>query len=353
MRKINIQLIIILLGIIFLFNTFVVVGFNEVVEDKLILENSDDFYFVHLTDTHIKHKIYDRNENSKSRLSTVIEYVISFEKKPAFIVITGDLTEWGGSGITGALNCKTFADCFYEMDGQLYVDEGLSIPVYTTPGNHDYCFNRNLKNYHKYIDKNHIDEKDRYIVTHGNVSLFFMDSGPNYYLNPITWIDICGEGLYNCDIEWLDEAFNNSSNKKIVLMHHPAVNKPNKWGFIGGVIIKNRENFINLCEQYSAELVLAGHTHNAIVYDSNQNLYTDFPLNSSMYPTLFVQSDDCKEGIHYRNISIKGDDIWVEKSVEIETSIPEENNIITRYEYIFMNIERYISYPSITGERQS
>lgn len=353
MKKINIQVIIIILSILFFCNTFIVVGFNGGFEDKLILNNSDDFYFVHLTDTHIRHKIYDRNENTKARLSTVIEHVISFDKKPAFIVITGDLTEWGGSGVTGALNSKAFADCFYGLDGQLYADEALSIPVYTTPGNHDYCFNRNLKNYHKFIDKNHIDEKDRYIITHGNVSLFFMDSGPNYYLNPITWIDICGDGLYNCDIEWLDEVLTNSSQKKIILMHHPAVNQPNKWGFIGGVIIKNRDNFINLCEKHSAELVLAGHTHNAFVYDSNQNLYNEFPLNSSNYPTLYIQSDDCKEGIHYRNISIIGDDIWVEESVELKTDIFEQDSTKTRYEYILMNMERYISYPSITGERQS
>lgn len=353
MRKINFQFITIVLFILFLCNSFVVIGLSEISVDNLVLENSDDFYFVHLTDTHIKHKLFDINEKTKERLSSVIDHILSFDKKPEFIVITGDLTEWGGGGITGALNCIAFADCFYELDEQLYADEGLSIPVYTTPGNHDYCFNRNLKNYHKYIDKNHVDDSDRYTVTHGNVSLFFIDSGANYYLNPLTWIDICGEGLYNCDIEWLEDSFSNSSKKKIVLMHHPAVNKPNKWGFIGGVLIRNRENFINTCEKYSAELVLAGHTHHAVIYDSNQNLYDDFPLNCSNCPTLYVQSDDCKEGIHYRNISIIGDDIWVEESVELKTDTIEQDYIKTNYEYIFSNIERYISYPSITGERQS
>ena len=353
MKKINFQLITTALLFIFLFNSFVVVGFNEIYEDKSVLSNNDDFYFVHLTDTHIRHRFFDRNEYSKERLSAVIDHILSFDKKPEFIVITGDLTEWGGSGITGALNCKTFADCFYDLNRQLYADENLSIPVYTTPGNHDYCFNRNLKNYHKYIDKKHVDDSDRYTVTHGNVSLFFMDSGANYYLNPLTWIDICGEGLYNYDIKWLEDSFKNYSQKKIVLMHHPAVNKPNKWGFIGGVLIRNRKNFINLCEKYSAELVLAGHTHNAVVYDSNQNLYNDFPLNCSICPTLYVQSDDCKEGNHYRNISIIGNDIWLEESVELKTDAIEQENIKTHYEYIYSNIERYIFYPSITGERQS
>ena len=219
MKKFNFQFIIIILLILFLCNTFVVVGSNGFAEEKTYLQNNNDFYFVHLTDTHIKHKLYDIKENTKVRLLTVIEHVISFEKKPAFIVITGDLTEWGGGGVTGALNCIAFANCFYEKDRQLYADENFSIPVYTTPGNHDYCFNRNLKNYHRFIDKNHVDEKDRYIVTHGNVSLFFMDSGPNYYSNIFILFEWHGMGLCNCDIKWLDEKLSLcDSTFKIVLM---------------------------------------------------------------------------------------------------------------------------------------
>jgi 3',5'-cyclic AMP phosphodiesterase CpdA len=342
MEKINFQIIIAIVSILFLCNCLVVVGFKEFNENKIILKNNDDFYFVHLTDTHIRHKIFDFQENTKAKLSSILNHVISFEKKPAFIVITGDLTEWGGSGLTGALNCKAFADCFYEKNGQLYADEDHLIPVYTTPGNHDYSYYRNLNNYHMFIDKNHIAEKDKYIVTHGNVSLFFMDSGPNYFINPFTWFDICGYGLKDRDIEWLDDAFNNSTQKKIVLMHHPAVNTRNKWGFVGGVLVRNRENFIDLCEKYDTELVLAGHTHHAVIYDKNLDLYNDFPLNSSLYSTLYVQSDDCKEGIHYRNISIIGNNIWVEESVELETTVLEQNIIEKSYEYIFLNIERYI-----------
>ena len=188
MKNLNFRLGISLVLIFLICNTFVAVGFNEEHSD-FGLGESNDFYFVHLTDTHIKHRLFDINEKTKDRLSKVINHISSFENKPAFIVITGDLTEWGGSGITGALNCMAFADCFYEKDGQLYADQNLSIPVYTTPGNHDYCFNRNLENYHKFIDINHIDENDRYIVSYENISLFFMDSGPNYYLNPFTWFD--------------------------------------------------------------------------------------------------------------------------------------------------------------------
>lgn len=294
-------------------------------KNQLNSPSNDDFYFVHLTDTHVMHKLFDRKLFTQERFSTVLEKVTSFETKPAFIVVTGDLCEWGGGGITGALNCKAFVNCLYENDNQLYADAEFTIPVYTTPGNHDYNFNRNLNNYHKYINKNHIDEEDRYIVTYGNVSLFFMDSGPNYYLNPLSWFDVCGAGLYDDDIEWLDDALNNCQNKKIVLMHHPTVNKRKNWNFMGGVIARNRENFINLCEENDVELVLAGHTHNARVFDSNEDMYEDLPLNSSLYSTLYVQSDDCKQGVHYRNISIVGNDIWIESNQEIEFTVNQQD----------------------------
>ena len=343
MKKFKFQFIVVILLFVFLCNVIVVVGFNEVAEDKIYPQTNDDFYFVQLTDTHIMHKLFDMQEATKERLTTVIEHVISFENKPAFIVITGDLVEWGGSGITGALNCIAFADCFYENDNQLYADADYTIPVYTTPGNHGYCLNRNLKNYHRFIDKNHIEEKDRYNVTYGDVKLFFMDSGPNYYLNPLTWFDICGDGLYDCDINWLeDELSNCNSEKKIVLMHHPAINRRKDNGRMGGVIIRNREEFIELCETNNVDLVLAGHTHNSRVFDSDEVLYDDYPINSSLYSTLYVQSDDCKQSIHYRNISITGNDIWVEESVEIDLPASKENRKVRSSRYIFMNIQKNI-----------
>ena len=275
-------------------------------------KESSDFYFVQLTDIHIMHKIFDRQELSKTRFSTVLHTVISFDNKPAFIVITGDLVEWGGNGWLGALNYKTMVDCLYEQDGQLFADAAYTIPVYTTPGNHDYCFHRDIQNYHTYIDSNHIDEEDHYVITYEDVSLFFMDSGPNYYANLSILFDWHGTGLTDDDIAWLDtELHKCSSAHKIVLMHHPAV------GEFDDVFIKNRVEFIALCETYAVDLVLTGHTHRSKIYDCNLNEYSDARINCSEYPPLYVQTDDCKLSIHYRNISIIHNDVWLEDCVEI------------------------------------
>jgi hypothetical protein len=211
--------------------------------------------------------------------------------------------------------------------------DGIALRVYTTPGNHDYCLTRNLKNYHKYIDKNHIKDEDRYIIDYGNVSLFFMDSGPNYYSNLSILFEWHGQGLYDNDIEWLEDRLSKSQSKhKIVLMHHTAVGQKED------VFILNRDVFVELCKTYDVELVLAGHTHRARVFDSDLNNYDEFLLNCSLYPTLYVQSDDCREGIHYRNVSIKGNDVWLESSEELKVGIDSLEHLETQFMWICSNL---------------
>jgi 3',5'-cyclic AMP phosphodiesterase CpdA len=293
-------------------------------EEIDISTGDSDFYFVHITDTHVMNRIFDWKEVSKKRLRTVLDTVCSFEKKPAFIVITGDLTEWGGSRITGAMNCRAFTSCLYKESAYFYADANCTIPVFTTPGNHDYCYNRNLSNYHHIIES-----ADRYTVRYDNVSLFFMNSGPSYYDELYNWFEnIDGDGLYDYDIAWLTQRLENcSTNTTIVLMHHPAVNIRDKNGKMWDVLARNREAFITLCEQYNVEVVLAGHTHEARIFDGNETSYSaNTSINCSLYPTLFVQTDDCKQGIHYRNVTIQGTHVWLERCVQINGSIAAEDN---------------------------
>jgi hypothetical protein len=191
-----------------------------------------------------------------------------------------------------------------------------------------------LKNYHKYIDKRHVEQKDRYNVTYEDLTLYFMDSGPNYYADLRIIFEWHGEGLCCDDIEWLDEELSNcKTSKKIVLMHHPAVGEPQD------VFIKNRQEFVDLCENYQVDVVLAGHTHSDKVYDLN-NKYDQRPLNCSNFSTLYVQSDDCKGTIHYRNISIIGNDIWIESNVELQKT--KTSNKIDIYQDIYFDMSKKV-----------
>jgi 3',5'-cyclic AMP phosphodiesterase CpdA len=296
---------------------------NQSNEPTIVLQKNQstgDFYFVHITDTHVASSWYDHNETRKHWLISLLQYVTSFETPPAFVVITGDLVEWG-EGFFGALNYYTFTQCFYQHDTQLYADKNCSIPVYFTPGNHDYYPYRELCNYHLFVNRIHSKDHDHYVITFKNLSLFFMNSGPNSYATYSDKLNSLAVGLTNNDIAWLDEHLHDCSTAhKIILMHHPAINLRNQDGVMYDVFIHNREQFIDLCTKYDVDAVLAGHTHEARVFDAEEHLYENLPMNTSMYPTLFVQSDDCKEGVHYRNISLLGNDIWIEPSVEVNVT---------------------------------
>lgn len=322
MRKIKKSIFVFLIILLFITSSIsiTVTSVNIRTDDYKSNYYENDFYFVQITDTHVINKKFDKNETSIKRLKCVLENITSFKTKPAFIVITGDLCDWGGSSKSGELNYQAFISCFYKKDDTLYLDSDYSIPVYTIPGNHDYVWENNLKNYHKYVDKKHIDTGDKYTITYNGITLFFMNSGFNYILDPTEWKHVKGSGLYDDDIKWLEKKLKECKTKhKIILMHHPAVNSRDEQGEMTSVIARNREKFIDLCEQYNVELVLTGHTHSSRVFDAEENYYSEneLPFNCSKYPTLYVQTDDCKEGVHYRNISLIDGNILLEKTQEI------------------------------------
>ena len=309
----NITIFVLILGLVLIGSSFSISGIR-INNIELSKTETSDFYFVHISDTHVMNKQFDKYEEYKQNFVRVLEEIKKFKEKPAFIALTGDTVEWGGSRATGALNYQTLLSCIYQKDGMLYVDSSFTIPIYTTPGNHDYMWENSLKNY-----KNYLNSENKYVIDMGSVSLFFIDSGSNYYLEPWDWLRVLGAGLFDKDIEWLEQQFSNhQSDKKIVFMHHPAVNYRDGKGIMIDVIARNRENFIQLCENYDVELVLAGHTHSSVVYDGNENKYDSYPFNCSNYPTLYVQTDDCKQDVNYRNVSVNNSvDVVVHECIRI------------------------------------
>jgi 3',5'-cyclic AMP phosphodiesterase CpdA len=326
MWGVNRQRLVFILLIILLISSISAYGFSKKKIIPNLEKSSDDFYFVHITDTHVINENLD-NKTSKKRFQDTLDYINSFRDKPVFIAATGDNVEWGGGSDSGKDNYKTLVSCLYKEEDQYYADSSFSIPIYFTPGNHDYLWETNLDNYHDYIC-----EENRYVVNYDDVSFFFMDSGSNYILEPEDWVLVLGSGLYDEDIAWLENELRNcDSTHKIVLMHHPAISNRTEIGRMQDVIARNRLEFINLCEQYDVELVLAGHTHNSRVFDSDENMYKNYPINCYTVPTLFVQTDDCKEGIHYRNISYIDGEIWLNSCVEVKVKPKNIRSIMFRF----------------------
>jgi len=239
-------------------------------------------------------------------------------------------------------------DCFYKKDNQIYLDKNFLIPVYTIPGNHDYRnkllnpldIDRELTNYHSVVENRYANSNDNYVITYDELCLFFMNSGPDYLEDPTDWSKVLGDGLYESDIQWLENTLDEcEAEKKIVLIHHPVINDRNEFGAMKDVIARNRVTFINMCLNNDIEIVLTGHTHRSVVFDSEENIYSNLPINCNYYSTLFIQTDDCKQGMHYRNISYLNGDLIVENSKEVE--IKSKQKVI---EYTKIYLFKYINY---------
>ena len=172
-----------------------------------------------------------------------------------------------------------------------------------------------MKNYNTYLNP-----YNRYVLEFGNIYFIFMNSGSNYYLEPWNWARVLGSGLFDEDISWLVNKLKNSYDFpfKIILMHHPAVNERDSYGVMFDVIAWNRQEFIDICLNYDVDLVLSGHTHSSVVYDGNENIYNNYPLKCCEYSTLFVQSNDYKQHVNYRNITVLSDDNIIHDSVRID-----------------------------------
>ncbi|MCX6268041.1 MAG: metallophosphoesterase, partial [Bacteroidetes bacterium] len=99
------------------------------------------------------------------------------------------------------------------------------------------------------------------------------------YPTPPTTPNIKGTGITDAQISWLRNTLAMTGNKrKIIVFHHPAVNArgTNSDGtpFSGEIldtadnsIVKNRTNFLNICDSNHVDVVLNGHEHQNVVAD--------------------------------------------------------------------------------------
>jgi hypothetical protein len=249
--------------------------------------------FVQISDTHIA------SGWSKTQLTLVLNKVIK-EVKPAFIVNTGDVANWGCLKQIGMDDCRTNFYTAYSQAIELATDAGID--VYNIPGNHDqrdsvgacdnfpYCFQDPLGN-----SRNQF-YLGRSTFSYDDVILFAVLNTGN---------GNCEGALTANDIDFLKGL--EPCIPKIILTHHPAVASPFEGSpisdifcdLLGGVgigILDGREDLIEYCEDpaNNVYMVLSGHTHNNHVYDENRGTPTDFPW--------YIQTASAADG-WYRVIS--------------------------------------------------
>jgi DNA repair exonuclease SbcCD nuclease subunit len=272
---------------------------------------AENFSFGHLTDVHLGYypgkkycvdKLFISAECSPAymTISTVMftDTLQSVKKDNlSFILITGDLVQYDNKD-------------FFIAFGNLL--KGISIPVNTTPGNHDrrdVIIGDNLSNYNDYIKpiSNPSTPDNNYSFDYKGYRFIGLDSGADYSddLTPEA------EGLTNEQIDRLENKFN-SSHPKIIFMHHPVMSlvddltiKDGALGRNDGAIAINRWNFINYTRDSNVILVLTGHNHNDLIFDISGNLVA----NSSSNRPLFIQTrsatKDENNGRGYRIVEVK------------------------------------------------
>ena len=247
----------------------------------------NNFYFVHITDTHVN--IFGYPSNAQKYLKKVIGKLESSSNKPEFVVLTGDLVEFGGSGYFGAKNYREFLECVGGKKNNLYFDGGRRI--YTTPGNHDYRPQNSLSNYYKYISS-----FDRYLIIYRNVVILCLTSGKDV----IKEGKLMASGLSSSDIYWIETNLKNFPDKiKIIAMHHPISS-----------LTRNKNKLISLCKQYNVEAVICGHTHRSRVRDIYGRGYST-PVDCYKVPTLIVETDACFHHGAYRPMEVSGNHLII------------------------------------------
>lgn len=389
-----------LIGVFLLFsNSFASVSGNKVT--NIEPTSDDEIKIIHLTDAHVG------GIGANERFKDVLQHVNTLN--PDIIIISGDFVDWGCLGIptfpffgygiplrTGEKNYKDFNKLIEEN-----IDENIEILI--CPGNHEYMVGEktlgglrwhwhdktidhwetnplrpvfryelilSLQNYHEYITKNdrYGNYPDNYNTTYGNTFFASLDSGP-ISINPIfkediiyilshwklilqdNWDGWCDEyinstGLDDTQIDLLDSWFSDSQEtNKIVFMHYPAIDNYQ-------TITKNRENFINLCEENNVNVVLTGHMHQSHIYDSLFNTTKDYEYTSESEngllcnKTYFVQTDDCgAQDTGYRVIAINGSNVTIYRTEYV-------NDMVNVYVDGPANIDLYDSKGKHVGLNQ-
>lgn len=290
------------------------------------------FYFVHITDTHVNID----EPAALYRLSDTLEKLRTYNPKPSFIVISGDLVEDGNHGFplhTGE-NYVLFKSIFYGGSSMLYLDSDETIPVYLSPGNHDHRWIYGLLGYDLNFDYPGENNHHCYSKDFKNTRIFSIDTGSDEFDIGSLWVPE-SNGLSLDNINWLDNFLGKNIND-ILFFHHPWLNyytgddgiwgKGEGWG--EGCFFHQRDEFKSLINQYNVPLILSGHIHWDQVYQyepssdefskityhddhDDYGYYYEIKSGEDYSRTLNVQGSAHRDTSRFRLIKVDGNDIKV------------------------------------------
>lgn len=197
--------------------------------------------FAQITDLHIRKpgQLAYGKVDTAAYLRTTIESVLALRQRPAAVVVTGDLTDFGRVEE-------------YETLRELLAP--LTMPVYLMPGNHDDRQNlRTVFADHEYLGTNGFVQ---YHVQIGPLQVLALDTSEPGHSDGM---------LCEARLNWLDRQLAAMQGKPVVIaMHHPPfrtlIGHMDRIGLTRGAA-----GLESIVRQYpNVERVVCGHLHRAI-----------------------------------------------------------------------------------------
>ncbi len=277
---------------------------------SVVEEFTDDFSFIHITDFHVGDprgllESVRESIGMKSIKRCISEINILH---PDFVIISGDL-------VYGQMYpreySKEYKKC-YELI------QKFDVPTYLCPGNHDGYrrpFEDGLEFWKKYFGPLY------YSFDYGNFHYLSINSYDMSALSrfaflfiPLNW----GGSIQDEQLNWIEEDLaSSSSDSTFMFMHHNPLWET-KSESLFRKSYQNRENLLDLIDQYGVDMVLAGHVHFDNVTIVNETTYVTTTTPSSSY-----SGNDSYWG--YRLIKIEDGDIVSYNYKEPKFSIPSYN----------------------------
>lgn len=183
--------------------------------------NNPNFTFANIADVHVE----AGTNNNRERFTGQLEQINESTGNPAFIAVSGDLTN--------------------RATDQEYKDYTAStatseLPVYPAVGNHDFA-----------PGSDYMTRIDRY-RTYLGPEWYSFDYGNRHFITLENTL-----GFNEADqLEWLKQDLEqNAKGKEVVVLVHKPLNTPQTPS------PDNTKQFIDLLSQYHTRLVMVGHTH--------------------------------------------------------------------------------------------
>lgn len=242
------------------------------------------FSFVQLSDTHVG------NEEDHKAFRKAIKVINNMEPQPAFVMITGDLTE-------------SFTPAQIKLFKQIY--KKLRPKTYLVPGNHDVMFDITAKRV-AWWGREFSEFKTPYRVDHGPMALIGVDS----QLWNARRRSRSADGIANSQWEEMERLVSEAraDGQRILIFNHiPAMPTFYRTRIARSWKSDRMDDYLKLMNEFGVEAELSGHIHRDEMYMEGKTLFLSAPPISEKYTRvaslrLYRVTPD---GLMYRQIYLR------------------------------------------------